>query len=136
MMRRAMPRTTRRSSRGLRGRLARLVRPALATALLAVSGVLALAFVAIAVQGNAVAREITATKAEIALLQAERTARQAAAAVMSTDDYVVQRARAIGYVRPGESLIAVQRADAVPAVVMPNERTSGRLARWLALFFH
>ena len=131
-----MPRMTRRSSRGLRGRLARLVRPALAAGLLAVCLVLALAFVAIAVQGNAVAREVTATRAEIALLQAERAARQAALAVMSGDDYVLQRARDIGYVRPGESLIAVERAEAAPARVATNERTTGRLARWLALFFH
>ena len=131
-----MPRTTRRSAGRLRGRLARLFRPALATGLLAVCLVLALAFVAIAVQGNAVAREITATRAEIAGLQAERAARQAALAVMTGDDYVTQRARDIGFVRPGESLIAVERTEPASAAATSTERTAGRLARWLALFFH
>lgn len=130
-----MSRRTRLASRGVRRRLTRLVRPLLATVLLTTCLLLALAFVAIAVQGNAVAREVTATKAEIALLQAERAARQAAVSIMGSDDYVLQRARDIGYVKPGESLIAVQRADVAPAVVAPNQRTSGRLARWLALFF-
>lgn len=93
------------------------------------------AFVGIAVQQGAVDREardaqhqIDAEKAKNAELQAEIAQRQ-------TDTYVIDKARDLGYVRPGEGLIAVDRGPSGLPVVRINPSDGGRLARWLAVFF-
>jgi len=138
MMRRAMRGRTRgsaRSGRPLRVAARRAARQALAAALLGLGLLLAAAFVAIAVQGNAVAREAAALRAEIAALQLKQAALQAMVAERATDDYVVDRARDLGYVRRGEALIAVQPDGVRSAVRSPEVGAPGRLARWLALFF-
>jgi cell division protein FtsB len=116
--------------------LRRLIRPGLASLLLGSCLLLAAAFVAVAVQGNSFARESTSTRAEIALLQAELAAKQVAIGVMQNDDYVQQRARDLGYVRPGEALIAVQQERATAPLAVVDGRSTSRLSRWIALFFH
>lgn len=115
--------------------IARLARPGTAAALLGAGLLLALAFVGIAVQRNEVARDIAGLSADIVQEQARRAALEAAAAEKATAAYVADKARELGYVRPGEAIIALDtppRAQATP----PPERVRGdRLSRWLALFF-
>lgn len=138
MMRRAMRGRARRGARSGRSLVAavrRAARQALAVALLGLGLLLAAAFVAVAVQGNAVAREAASLRAEIAALQLTQAALESTAAQRATDDYVVDRARDLGYVRPGEALIAVQRDAARAAVRSSDEGVPGRFARWFALFF-
>ena len=138
MMRRAMRGRARRGTRSGRSfawAVRRAARQALGVALLGLGLLLAAAFVAIAVQGNAVAREAQALRAEIASLQLQQAALEATAARRMTDDYVVDRARDLGYVRPGEALIAVQRDGARSGARSAEAGGPGRLARWFVLFF-
>jgi septum formation initiator len=98
--------------------------------------VLAAAFVGITAQGNALAREIAETRAEIASGLADKAAWQALIAEQQTPDYVTQKARDFGFVGPNEELIGVQRGEqpsassekVVPALV-------ARVARWISFFF-
>jgi cell division protein FtsB len=118
-----------------RPRLMRFARPLLSMGVLAAGLLLSGAFVGIAVQQGAVDREardaqqqIDAEKAKNAQLEAEIAQRQ-------TDTYVVDKARDLGYVRPGEGLIAVERGPSGLPSVRINSSDGGRLARWVAVFF-
>ncbi|MBI3522135.1 MAG: hypothetical protein HY071_03415 [Chloroflexi bacterium] len=115
--------------------LAKLARPFVAAVLFFGCLLLAAAFIAIAIQDNAVAREITGTRAEIALLTADVAAKHAEIAVKQTDAYALQRARDLGYARPGESLIAIRSDDTAAPTTIVDDRAPGRLARWVQLFF-
>ena len=112
----------------------RLARPAVALTLLAAVLLLTAAFVGLAVQTNAIAREAAALRADIVAEQLRYAALEAQATEKKTDAYVVDRARDYGFVKPGEGLIAVerQRTDGAPA---GPARVTSRLGRWLALFF-
>ena len=95
---------------------------------------LAAAFVAVAVQGNAVARDASTMQAEIAALEGDLARKQAMIAERQTDQYLVDKARDLGFVRPGEALVAVQR-DGAKAVEDAVAAQPGRLAKWWSVFF-
>src|SRR5437868_4958726 len=85
-------------------RRGKLTRPGIAAALLALGLLLSVAFVGITVQRNAVARDIASLSIEIAQEQARRAALEAQAAEKSTDAYVADKSRELGFVRPGEGI--------------------------------
>lgn len=126
-----------RAMRRRRGRslVARAGRPLVSLGVLAAGLVLSGAFVGIAIRGNAVQQDVRTYQQQIDALAAERAEKQAEAARRQTDAYVVDTARQLGYVRPGEGLIAVERGPSGEPVVRINASDGGRLARWLALFF-
>lgn len=128
MMRR-MPR------RRARSRLARYGRPLASVALLAAGLVFSGAFVGLAIKQNAVQQDVRVTQQEIAQEQARKAQLEAEVAARQTDAYVIDKARELGYVRPGEGLIAVERGPDGAPVVRVNASDGGRLARWIALFF-
>ena len=133
----AMPgRTKRRISTGARGRRATtaLARPTVAMGLLLAGLLLATAFVAIAIQRNAMARETAGLQADILSGQARRAQLEAELAEKSGDSYVVDKAREYGYVKPGEALIGVKQEAKPVAAVAPVVGPS-RVEKWLALFF-
>ena len=123
-----------RSSRSRRGRFRRLVRQLVAIGVLAAGLLLAAAFAGVAMQGNAVDRESAQLRAEITALQAELAGKQAAVAEKQTDQYVVDKARELGFVRPGEALVAVQADGSGRSAVADGGGTT-RIAKWWALFF-
>ena len=124
------------SRRGRSGRRSDLVRPLLSLGLLGAGLLLAGAFVGIAVQGNAIAREAETLRREIAAEQQRMAASEAEIARRRGDEYVVEKAGELGYVRPGEGLIAVERSKQVGVEVGSGIAIdTDRLARWLALFF-
>lgn len=102
---------------------------------LAAGLVLSGAFVGIAVQQAAVDREAREAQHEIDVQKTKNAELQAEIARRQTDAYVVDKARDLGYVRPGEGLIAVDRGPSGLPVVRINSSDGGRLARWLAVFF-
>ena len=85
-----------------------LGRPSIAMVLLFTGLLLASAFVAIEIQRNALARDATAYRAELAAAAAYNQQLTADVATKQTNDYVVNKARDYGYVLPGETLIGVE----------------------------
>jgi cell division protein FtsB len=135
-MMRAMPRRRVPVRSRLRRPLLRYARPALSLAVLVAGLLLSAAFVGVAVQQTAVAREARAAQQQIDAEMARRGELQGEIAQRKTDTYVVDKARDLGFVRPGESLIAVERApDAERSAGVTATSTGERLARWIALFF-
>ena len=98
--------------------------------------VLASAFLGVTVQGNALARETAAVRAEIAAEQARRATLDARIELQNTPDYITQKARDYGYIGPNESLVVVQR-DAQASAPPSGHSISplSRVARWIAFFF-
>ena len=123
-----------RKRRG-RLRLDRLGRPFASLALLGAGLVLSGAFVGLAVRQSAVDQEAQAAREQIEQELARRAELEAAVAERQTEQYVVDRATDLGYVRPGEGMVAVERAAPTVAGVLGGGPDGGRLARWLALFF-
>jgi hypothetical protein len=121
---------------GSRGRevIARAARPLVSLGLLLGGLLLAAAFAGIAVQANAVSREADLLRAEIKAEQLRRAALEAILAERQTDDYVIEESRELGFVRPGEALIAVEQGRRAEENITPAPAPS-RLARWVALFF-
>lgn len=132
-MMRAMPRSPARSR--ARRHWPRLRRPLLSLAVLAGGLLLAAAFVGITAQGNAVAREAEAIKAQIEAELQRHAALSAAVAERGTEAYIVDRARDFGYVRPGEGIIAVEKAPSGAAAAESGPVRPTRLQRWWDLFF-
>lgn len=128
-----MPGRTRRAKRA-RAATTLMVRPTIAMGLLLAGLLLATAFVAIAAQRNAMARETAALQADIVAQQAQRARLEAALAEKASDSYVVDKARDYGYVKPGEALIGVMPEPKVVAPVKPVIAPS-RAQQWFALFF-
>ncbi|HEX9436154.1 MAG TPA: septum formation initiator family protein [Candidatus Limnocylindria bacterium] len=124
-----MPRRRGRSS------VQRLGRPTLFVALLAAGLMLSGAFVGIAIRQNAVQQEGRTAQQQIDAELARNAELKAEIAHRQTDTFVVDRARDLGYVRPGEGLIAVERGPSGEPVVRINPSDGGRLGRWLVLFF-
>ncbi|MBI2323502.1 MAG: septum formation initiator family protein [Chloroflexi bacterium] len=124
-----MPRRRARSS------LARSIRPLISVGVLAFGLVLSGAFVGIAVRQNAVQQEGRAAQQQIDAELARQAQLRAQIAERKTDTYVIDKARELGYVRPGEGLIAVERGPSGEPVVRINASDGGRLGRWLAVFF-
>ena len=124
----------RRGRRSARAAVRALGRPSLAMLLLFSGLLLASAFVAIEIQRNALARDAAAYRADLAAAAAYNQQLTADVATKQTNDYVVNKARDYGYVRPGETLIGVQH-DVTPATVIAKVPTVSRVQKWLALFF-
>ena len=132
---RPMSRRRGRSRPSIRRSLGRYLRPALSLGVLAAGLVLSGAFVGVAVQQTAVAREARAAQQQIDAETARNAELKGEIAQRKTDTYVVDKARDLGYVRPGESLIAVQGAPSATTIGATVASTGDRLARWIALFF-
>jgi len=120
-----------------RGRpsVTRLGRPLLSLALLSAGLVLSGAFVGIAIRQNAVQQEGRTAQQQIAAELVRNADLKAEIARRQADTFVVDRARDLGYVRPGEGLIAVERGPSGEPVVRINGSDGGRLGRWLTLLF-
>ena len=123
-----------RSKKGPLSSLRRFARQTLAVTVLGACLLVAAAFVGVAVQGNAVARDASAIQAEISALESTSARKQAQIAERQTDQYLVDKARDLGFVKPGEALVAVQR-DGPRAVEDAVAAQPGRLAKWWGLFF-
>jgi len=126
---RTMPRRRGRAS------FARSIRPLISVGVLAAGLVLSGAFVGIAVRQNAVQQEGRSAQQQIEAELARQAQLQGQIAERKTDTYVIDKARELGYVRPGEGLIAVERGPSGEPVVRINSSDGGRLGRWLTLFF-
>jgi cell division protein FtsB len=120
---------------GRRGSLGRLVRPLVSVGLLAAGLLLTGSFVGIAMRQAAVQQDVRAAQQGIDRELARRAELQAEIAERQTSAYVTEKARDLGYVRPGEGLIAVERGPSGEPVVRINPSDGGRLGRWLAFFF-
>ena len=95
---------------------------------------LASVFASVTIQENALARQITTLNGQIASEQTRSASLQASAAEKKSSDYIIDKAKELGFVWPWEALIAVQRNANAQANATPvNERPS-RIARWIALF--
>ncbi|HZP95829.1 MAG TPA: hypothetical protein VFC31_05775 [Candidatus Limnocylindria bacterium] len=106
----------------------------LAVGALAIGLVLASAFAGVTIQENALAREIRELNAQIASEQGKQASLERSAAQKRTTDYVIDKARDLGFVWPWEALIAVQRdANARAQTTAPSGRAP-RVMRWIALF--
>ena len=116
-------------------RAAALVRPAVALAALTAGLMLSGAFTSVAMQESAVQRQERIYQAQIAAEQARNAELQAEIDQRKTDAYVVDKAHELGYVRPGEGLIAIDRNGSGLPSVRVNSSDGGRFARWWAVFF-
>ena len=95
---------------------------------------LASTFATVTIQENALARTISDLNAQIGYEQAYRAQLQTSNAEKKTSDYVIEKAKQLGWVWPWEALIAVQRdANARDRSTAQSERPS-RMTRWIALF--
>ena len=122
------------SSRRRVSRRGRSVRPLIAIAVLLGGLVLGSAFASVTIQENALARTIDQLNSQIAYENAYRAQLQASAAEKKTTDYVIEKAKQLGWVWPWEALIAVQRdASAHDQATSRSDRPS-RIERWIALF--
>jgi hypothetical protein len=107
----------------------------LAVAVLLGGLVLSSAFASVTIQANALERTITDLNSQIAYEQAYRAQLQASAAEKKTTDYVIEKAKGLGWVWPWEALIAVQRDANARAQSTPQSERPSRIDRWIALFF-
>lgn len=128
MMRRVPPRRSRSPIR-------RPARTLLGVAVLTGGLLLSGAFVGIAMRQTEVQQEARGSEQQIAAELARRGELQAQIDQRRTDAYVVEKAHELGYVRPGEGLIAVERGPGGAPAVRVSASDGGRLGRWLALFF-
>ena len=110
------------------------LRPAAAVAVLVIGLVLASVFASVTIQENALARTIDELKTQIANEQAYSAQLQASAAEKKSTDYVIEKAKGLGWVWPWEALIAVQRDANARAQSTPASGRPSRMARWVALF--
>ena len=110
------------------------LRPAVAAAVLVIGLVLASAFASVTIQENALARTIDELRTQIAYERAYSAQLQASAAEKKSTDYVIEKAKQLGWVWPWEALIAVQRDANARAQSTPASERPSRMARWLALF--
>jgi len=93
------------------------------------------AFVRVTLQDNALAREAAGMQAEIAVLEAQQAMLRGEVALRSTPAYVEQKARDLGYVKPGEGLATVREDPTRAASAGTASASETRLERWLRLFF-
>ena len=92
------------------------------------------AFASLTIQEHALDRAIASLNTDIAYQEAYRAQLQASAAEKKTTDYVVEKAKQLGWVWPWEALIAVQRDANARAQSVPQTERPSRIARWIALF--
>jgi hypothetical protein len=111
-------------------------RPLIAAAVLSIGLVIAMAFAGVTIQENALERTITGLNAEISSAEAYRAQLQASNAEKKTTDYVVEKAKQLGWVWPWEALISVQRDAEARALATPASERPSRVSRWITLFTH
>ncbi len=116
-----------------RRRSRRSLRPLVAACALLGGLVLAFAFAGVTIQENALAREIRALDAQIALEQGKQASLQQSAAEKKTTSYLIDKSKDLGFVWPWEALIAVQREADARGQTPASERAP-RVVRWIALF--
>ena len=126
--------SARRRRKGTRVRSLRPLRSLAAAGELALGLVLASAFAGVTIQENALARTIAALNAQIAAEQARGGSLQALAAEKKTTDYLIEKAKQLGWVWPWEALIAVQRDANARTQATPQSERPTRIVRWIALF--
>ncbi len=97
--------------------------------------VCAAAFTGVTAQENALGRTITSLQGEIASEQARGGQLQASAAEKQTPEYISEKAKNLGFVKPGEALIAVERDGSSGGAKSALNGQPSRIARWVALFF-
>jgi cell division protein FtsB len=105
-----------------------------AAAVLVVGLVLSWSFASVTIRENALARNIDALKTDISAEQARNTQLQASAAEKQSTDYIVEKAKQLGWVWPWEALIAVQRGSASGTGATSQGERPSRIARWITLF--
>jgi cell division protein FtsL len=110
------------------------LRPAAALAVLVIGLVLSSMFASVTIQENALARTIDELKTQIGYEQAYSAQLQASAAEKKSTDYLIEKAKQLGWVWPWEALIAVQRDANARAQSTPASERPSRTSRWLALF--
>jgi hypothetical protein len=110
-------------------------RPLLALAVLLGGLVVGSAFASVTIQANALERSIAALNADIAYERAYNEQLHASAAEKRSTDYVVEKAKELGWVWPWEALIAVQRDAAAREQASSQSERPSRVERWIALFF-
>lgn len=97
--------------------------------------VCAAAFTGVTAQENALGRTITSLQGEIASEQARSAQLQSSTAEKQTPEYIAEKAKSLGFVKPGEALIAVERDGSTSATKSAVNGQPSRIARWIALFF-
>jgi hypothetical protein len=91
-------------------------------------------FATVTIQANALGREIDANKSSIAAEQARRSQLEASLAEKRGADYVIEKAKQLGWVWPWEALIAVQRDATGRAQTTSQAERPSRVMRWIAVF--
>lgn len=118
-----------------RARRPRSTRPLVAAAVLSLALMCAAAFTGITVQANALERAKEVLQDQIAAEQARNAQLAASIAQKTTTDYLIQKAQDYDLVKPGEGLIAVERAGASTETTRADGGRASRIARWIELFF-
>src|SRR3989442_14756848 len=112
----------------------RSTRPLVAAGVFAVGLALSWSFATVTIQENALARQIETRTAEIAAEQARKSQLEASLAEKKGTDYVIEKAKQLGWVWPWEALIAVQRDTSARNQTTPQGERPSRVMRWIALF--
>ena len=105
-----------------------------AAGVFAVGLALSWSFATVTIQENALARNIDALKSDIGAEQARNTQLQASAVEKQSTDYIVEKAKALGWVWPWEALIAVQRDPSAGTNATSQTERPSRMTRWITLF--
>lgn len=116
-----------------RRRSPRSLRPIVAGLVLAVGLLSAWTFAGITIRENALARSTVRTQAQIAAEEQRRTDLEASVAEKRTEDYIIERARSLGWVWPWEAMIAVEQDRATRNEATAEDARPSRVQRWIAL---
>src|SRR5919198_2342457 len=109
-------------------------RPFAAAGVFIIGLALSWSFATVTIQANALGREIDANKSSIAAEQARRSQLEASLAEKRGADYVIEKAKQLGWVWPWEALIAVQRGPSARDANAVQGKRPSRLMRWIAVF--
>ncbi len=92
------------------------------------------AFAGITIRENALDRLKAETQAQIATEETRRTQLEGSVAEKQTSEYIVGKARSLGWVWPWEAIIAVEQDRAARTEATETSARPGRVQRWVALF--
>lgn len=112
----------------------RSLRPVVAAGVLGLGLVCAAAFTGVTAQEHALARSMSSLQGDIAAEQARHAQLQASAAEKLTAEYVSEKAKQLGFVKPGEALIAVERDAKSSDAARDVSGQPSRIAKWVVLF--
>ena len=130
-----MPAVRGQASGGRRRAARRDLRPLVASFVLLVGLACAWAFAGITIRQNALDRAIARTQAEIVTEQQRQTRLEASAAEKRSADYVIEKARSLGWMWPWEAMVVVEQDRADANAAMDERARPSRIERWTALFF-